>query len=200
MGGTFDPIHRAHLKVARAAMQRGLERVLFVPAHQPPHKSRPDITDPFHRYAMAALATLGEPRMGVTPFEVARRGTSYTIDTVRHFTSPGDEITLIMGTDSLVEIDTWRDCRELLELARVIAYPRPPYLAQDLPGRLPEWIRRKMNDGIVCLEGMVDETSSTEVRRVLAGGGDIADLVPGPVAEYIDKHHLYVNGPEGPTD
>jgi len=200
MGGTFDPIHRAHLKVARAAVRHGLDFVLFVPAHQPPHKSRPDITDPFHRYAMAALATQGEPRLGVSPFEVARRGTSYTIDTVRHFGASGDEITLIMGTDSLVEIDTWRDCRELLERARIIAYPRRPDVGPDLAGRLPEWVRSKLGDEITCLEGLPDETSSTTLRRLLAGRGDVSDLVPEPVAEYIHKHDLYVNGPEGPTD
>lgn len=200
MGGTFDPIHNGHLRVARAALARGLDRLDFVPARRPPHKTRDDMTDPFHRFAMAALATLGEDRLGVSACEVAREGPSYTIDTVRQFVAPGTELFLIMGSDSLAEIDTWRECRVLLDLVRVLVYARRPYALLP-PGpfvrRLPEWVRPRWESGsISVLDGPPDETSSTAIRAHLRAGRPASDFLPPAVAEYVTKHHLYAVGSE----
>src|SRR5688572_19796885 len=147
MGGTFDPVHRGHLRVAEAALRRGLDRVDFVPARRPPHKQRPDMTGPFHRFAMAALATSGRPGLGVSAYEISRDVPSYTIETVRHFSDQGHAVTLIMGSDSLADIETWRECRELLDLARVLVYPRRPALPGSLEDRLPDWVRARMVPG-----------------------------------------------------
>jgi len=201
MGGTFDPIHNGHMMVARAALRLGLDRVELVPARQPPHKTRPDISDPFQRYAMAALASVGEPRIGVCPFEVAREGPSYSIDTVRSFAAPSRELFLIMGSDSLAEIDTWRECRTLLDLARLLVYPRRPFSSRPFDqfiATLPEWVRQKREEGaIVALEGPPDDASSTALRRLVRMGGPVAEHLPPAVAEFISKNNLYTRDARG---
>lgn len=199
MGGTFDPIHCGHVRVARAARDRGLERVLIVPAGRPPHKDREDIVNPFHRFALAALATFGETGLGVSAFEVSRDLPSYSIDTVSHYVGQGHEVSLIMGTDSLLEIETWRSCRELLDAAAILAYPRPPDTGDALENRLPGWVREHMRSGrVVRLDGPVDETSSTQIRRLLAEKRSIRGLVPEAVEAYIRDNSLYTS--EGKTD
>lgn len=198
MGGTFDPIHNGHLKVARAAAGLGLDRVALVPARLPPHKDRVDLADPFHRFAMSALATIGDDRLCVSACEVAREGPSYTIETVRSFIEDGMDVTLIMGSDSLAEIETWRDCHELLDLVQVIVYPRAPMLAAQLEQRLPDWVMRLWKGGaIVYLDGSIDETSSTVIRSLLREGRPAVGLLPAEVARYISKHRLYVEGTGG---
>lgn len=198
MGGTFDPIHNGHLVVARAALRLGLERVALVPARLPPHKDREDIADPFHRFAMIALAAAEDDGLRVSACEVARQGPSYTIETVRRFIASGMDVTLIMGSDSLAEIETWRECRELLDLADVIVYPRAPIVAPELWRRLPGWVNEKLNAGSIrYVDAPVDRTSSTEVRRLLRQGLPAAGLLPAAVSRYIVRHRLYVEGTEG---
>ncbi len=220
MGGTFDPVHRGHLAAARAAAACGLDTVLLVPVRHPPHKDRDGPADPFHRFAMLALAAAGEATLCVSSHEVGRPGTSFTIDTVRHFAGAGHEVTLIMGTDSLVEIETWRECRALLDLAGVLAFPRPPVTVQEARRHLPEWIRSRMVGSaaeraareaarrgglgipppVLLLEGPLDEASSTEARRRLRAGEPAGDLIAPAVAEYIAKHGLYAKAKEGNGD
>ncbi|HET6373967.1 MAG TPA: adenylyltransferase/cytidyltransferase family protein, partial [Candidatus Polarisedimenticolia bacterium] len=95
LGGTFDPIHRGHIAAARAAATLGLDRVLFVPANHPPHKDGRDLTGPYHRFAMVALGLAGQKNLCLSAHELARGGTSFTIDTVRHYVSKGHQVGLI---------------------------------------------------------------------------------------------------------
>ena len=194
LGGTFDPIHRGHVEVAVAALATGLDRVVFVPARKSPHKDRNDIIDPFHRFALAALATAGQEKIGVSSFEVLREGPSYTIDTVRHFTAAGNGVTLVMGTDSLAEVETWRQGHELLDTVDVIAYPRRPFVGPHLQNRLPSWVTDRVGRSIKVLEAEPADVSSTEIRQRLAAGQSIRDLVPEQVEEYILKNSLYGGG------
>lgn len=201
MGGTFDPVHNGHMRVARAAAAWGLDRVALVPARRPPHKDRGDMAEPYHRFAMAALAAGSDDRLVVSAHEVTREGPGYTIDTVRHFADRGHNVVLIMGSDSLAEFETWRECRALLELARLIVYPRRPHVGDPIEARLPGWIRDKRREGwIVPLDGEPDDTSSSQVRALLRSGGSARALVPELVERYIIKHRLYTGGLEGTTD
>jgi len=195
MGGTFDPIHNGHISVARAAASCEVDKVVLVPVRHPPHKSREDIVDPYHRYAMAALAVSGARDLTVSPYEVAREGSSYTIDTVRHFVSAGHDVALVMGSDSLAELPTWRECHELLERARAIVYPRRPLLLPQLRERLPDWIASKWDSGwITLLELPPIDTSSSEIRAMLRAGRSVDGLVPPAAAAYIAGQGLYAEG------
>jgi nicotinate-nucleotide adenylyltransferase len=202
MGGTFDPIHRGHLQVARAALSasREIDRVDFIPARQAPHKMRGPVAGPFDRFAMAALATAGDLRLGVSDFELTREHPSWTIETVRHVTAQGHDVTLIMGSDSLADFESWRESRELLERARVLVYPRRPAIGETLASRLPAWIRDLMappDPAITLLEEVPDDVSSSDIRSRLRAGESITGLTPSTVEEYIRKHQLYGVMPGG---
>jgi len=193
LGGTFDPPHRGHVAVGLAALRAGLDRVALVPARRPPHKDPVGITAPFHRFAMAALAVDGEERLVVSAFEVMREGPSYTIETVEHYLAAGHEVTLIMGADSLAEIETWKEADRLASLARIAVYPRAgvdPELAAGTPGAA----------GLLRLEGPAVDVSSTDVRRRAGAGEPLEGLVPAAVARYIHKHRLYQGNTGGETD
>ncbi len=158
---------------------------------------------------MVALASSGEAGMSLSPWEVSRQGPSYTIDTVRRFVSAGHDVTLVMGTDSLVELETWRECRALLDLAGVIAYPRRPVLSEDVPHRVSEWIRPLMVASkeplagagtIFCMEEEADDVSSSRIRDLLRAGRPVRGLIPPAAEEYIRKHGLYTGEREGTGD
>src|SRR5262249_49518071 len=134
----------------RAAARRDLDRVALVPAHRPPHKDRGDITEPFHRFAMCALATMSDEKLAVSAFEAARAGPSYTIDTVKHFGTAGWQGTRRMGSDGLAEIHPGRECEALTELSRVLVSPRARQGSRDLMDRLPAWARRKWEAGSIA--------------------------------------------------
>jgi nicotinate-nucleotide adenylyltransferase len=158
-GGTFDPIHRGHLAVARAARQQfNLKQIFFVPAAVPPHKPGVPITEFEHRYAMMVLATAGEksflpslleaPRAtNLLPFRDAKEAKlapNYTISTVRRLRltlRARDKLFFILGIDSFLQIANWREPEALLEEAEVIIAPRPGYSMADIAGALPSSIR-----------------------------------------------------------
>jgi nicotinate-nucleotide adenylyltransferase len=191
-GGTFDPVHFGHLRpVEAAAMTFALGRVLFVPARLSPHKSEPP-TDERHRVAMLALALAGRPDWSLLFDELDREAPSYTLDTLRALAarSPGDELWLLMGTDTLAALDRWKQPEEIVKLARIAAFQREPFTGERL--RLPS---------VPGLEGRLEvfdagsvRISATDLRRDLSGGKSAAGRVPEAVAEYITKHGLYGSG------
>lgn len=197
-GGSFDPIHNGHLKVARCALGHGLDRVVLIPARRSPHKDERDVIDPFHRFALVALAAVEWDGLRVSSYEMMRDGPSYTIDTVRHFLAGGHRVTLIMGSDSLAEIATWRSCRELLDSVGVLAYPRDPFIGAPLRSGLPEWVQERILEAppsegkISLLSEEPADVSSTMVRGFLQEGRSIEGLVPDTVRRFILGNGLYV--------
>ncbi|HKY32984.1 MAG TPA: nicotinate-nucleotide adenylyltransferase [Candidatus Polarisedimenticolia bacterium] len=197
LGGTFDPVHRGHVELARSAGAQGLDAVILVPARRPPHKPGAGMAGAFHRFAMAALAAQGSPKLRVSSFELEREGPSYTIETARHFAQEGHDVTLIMGSDSLAELESWREARALVELARVLVYPRRPALRPGVETRLPGWIRDRLEGprpGIVWMDAAPDDVSSSDIRERLRRGQAVAGMMPPPVEEYVAKHGLYAGG------
>lgn len=197
-GGSFDPPHAGHLHVARAARGRfRLDRVVFVPAAEPPHKPGRRLAPGADRMAMLRLLLEGEPRCEVSDLELARGGRSYTIDTVRALPAelgePEDcEIHLLLGSDSLVLLPQWREARALLERVQPVVVRRGGDLAEQiaaLAGALPEELLRKLERGALDLEPV--PVSSTQVRETLPGADVDLRLVPAPVLDYIRAHGLY---------
>jgi nicotinate-nucleotide adenylyltransferase len=200
-GGTFDPIHLAHLAVAeRAAEALGLEEVLFIPAGQPPHKPAVEITPAEHRLAMVELAVAGNERFGVDRLELERAGPSYTVDTLealhasRAASGASTDLTLILSAEAFLGLMTWREPRRVLELARVVVAPRdgypdagPGFLAQHLPD---------LADRATFLDGPRLRLSASELRTRAAAGLSLRYLVPDAVAAYIGDHGLYQKHPQ----
>jgi nicotinate-nucleotide adenylyltransferase len=181
-GGTFDPIHNAHLAMARsAAAQFALDRVLFVPAAHPPHKAGVTHAPYEDRVHMAELACAGDPRFEVSRLEGGSRR-SYSVDTiekVRARLSPGDELFFVIGADAFAEIETWRRWRDVAAAVEFLVVSRPGHQYH-----IPPEVR-------VCrLDTLELPVSSSEIRRVLAAGGRPAE-VPGPVLDYIVQRGLY---------
>jgi nicotinate-nucleotide adenylyltransferase len=192
LGGSFDPIHVGHLHVARHARLRlGLDRVVFMPAGQPPHKLGQAMTDPEDRFEMVRLAVAGEPHFSVSRIDLDRPGPSYSVDTVRLLQEawgPDARIYFLIGADSLADFPTWYRPRRLLELCQVVAVGRPGY-AVDLAA-----LARRFSGAppVLFLEHVPQvDISATEVRRRVAEGHSIQGLVPPAVATYIEAHGLY---------
>ena len=196
LGGTFDPFHDGHLALARAARdQLGLERVLVVPAANPPHKRDRPIGDGEIRLALVEAGIAGEPRLEASRIELDRDGPSWTVDTVAALAdmerAAGREpdLTVILSAESFAGLRTWHEPDRLLDLARVAVAPRaghespdPAAIAAEFPGH---------PDRIVVIDGPRVGVSASEVRRRSAAGEPLTGLVPSGVAEVIAAHRLY---------
>lgn len=196
LGGTFDPIHNAHLHVAKEARERlGLDVVLFVPARVPPHKRNRPLTDATHRLRMVELAVEGCAAFEVSDVELSRTGPSFSVDTVASEKSrlgEDAEIFFLVGADQARELATWRDLPRLTSLCRIVPINRPGFSLEGL-GRLEMVIGREKTDRIVSsiLEIPPMDVSATEVRRRVRAGEPIDEMVPAAVARYIEAHGLY---------
>jgi nicotinate-nucleotide adenylyltransferase len=191
-GGTFDPIHLAHLAVAEAARDTfGLRRVLFIPAGQPPHKPGRIIAPVEDRLAMVEAAVAGNPAFEVCRVEVDREGPSYTVDTLQALQATSDErLALILPEESFGELATWRQPERIVRLVEaVIVAPRSGYLASDATLVLPEPGRPPAD--VLMLDGPHIRLSASEIRERAASGRSIRYLVPDAVAAYIGDHGLY---------
>ncbi len=193
MGGTFNPIHYGHLGAAEECRVRlGLDRVLFIPAGEPPHKRARPVTPAADRVAMVELAIADNPAFEICRIEVERCGPSYTADTLaelREKHGPDAELYFILGMDSLAEILTWHQPARIAELARLVAVSRGGVAPFD-PGRLEPGIPNA-RERVIVLSGPELTISSTDLRERVASGLPIRYQVPPSVEEYVRRHNLY---------
>ena len=190
-GGSFDPVHKGHVALARLARDElDLDEVRWIPVWQPWQKAR-RLAPAADREAMVRIAIGGEPRMVLERSELRRRGTSYTLDTVRELAAaePDIEWYLVLGQDQYAGLHTWRDWRELMKLVTLVIAPRAGAPAVDR--QVAATPHRS-----IALPPMPQ--SSTDIRALIAAGKPIADMVPPGVASYIERHHLY--RPDMPRD
>ena len=192
-GGTFAPVHRGHVAAAEAFIrQMELDLLYVIPAGIPPHKQIDAADDPAHRLAMCELAFGGMDKVIVSDMEIVRGGKSFTVDTLRTLSGEDRRLFLLMGTDMMLTLDSWRAPEEIFRLCYPIYIRREQdpilegqivaknQLYQEKYGRI---VRRLMADVI--------ELSSTEIRDRVKNGEEITDLVPDPVASYIRANGLY---------
>jgi len=208
LGGTFDPVHNAHLAIAEAVRQAmALSGILFVPAFLPPHKPTYAISAFADRLAMLALAVAGRPAFQVSRLEAERVGPSFSIDTLkalRLWLGPEVELFFIIGMDAFAEIHTWKAYRELLDYASFVIIGRPDHCQQsceqivmaDFPGyAFTEaagcWQGEPGQGAIYPLAVPPMEVSSTQIRQAVRKGKSILDVVPEAVARYVETHGLY---------
>jgi nicotinate-nucleotide adenylyltransferase len=209
-GGTFDPIHNGHVEIVRAVVQNfGVDQLLLIPACKPPHKGAKAIAGAYHRFAMAALATLDEPRVVISTIELDAPDRPYTFETIerlRNYFGTETKLFFVMGADSFEEINTWREPARLISSTNLIVVTRPGHdveashldvgfrsaiidLRNSESGR-PE--RTDITGQHIYITGYVcNDVSSTEIRQRAREGKSVEGLVPPPVAEYIRKYQLY---------
>ena len=195
MGGTFDPIHNGHLVTAEcASYQYDLDKVVFVPSGNPPHKTDKRITNAQDRYSMALLATMSNPKFRVSRIEIDRAGLSYTIDTVMEFKKiyPGAKIYFITGADAILEIFTWKSTEILLKEVEFIAASRPGYCLSQLGKEIYDEYRDSIN--LLEIPGLA--ISSTNIRTRVKNERPIKYQLPEEVEAYISKHGLYIEKEE----
>lgn len=174
LGGTFDPVHNAHLAIARTALEQlGLARILWMPTGNPRYR-QPAQTPAVHRVAMLALAIEGEPRYAIDERELAPGHSGYTVDTLLAL---GGEPVLLLGADQYAKFETWHRWREILGLASLAVFARPGWPASDGRARF------------VPMAPL--DISASGIRARLARGEDVASLVPPKVLAYIQQHRLY---------
>jgi len=206
-GGTFDPIHLAHLRCAEEAREQlALDEILFIPAADPPHKSR-RITAAAHRLAMVRLATAGNPAFRVSSIEIERGGRSYTVDTLRALRArlpAGSAFTLLIGLDAFREIGTWKEYRTLFTLADLAVWSRPPGVIRAPRRLLPvaaqrdfcyrdgdNTLRHRTGNHIRFLTVTALDISASAIRLRRRRGLSTRYLVPEPVERYVSRHGLY---------
>jgi nicotinate-nucleotide adenylyltransferase len=217
-GGSFDPIHSAHLAVAEAAIKKfKLDRVIFIPSGSPPHKTR-QLVPYAHRFAMVALACAHSPNLVVSMAESGPdqlgRTVIYSVDTVKRFRKiyrgPGVKLYFILGADQFLGIATWKNCATLLGLCDFIVANRPGFdlekLRSAIPQRMLAVVSQKSaraekssavkkielrSTAIYPLESVAKNISATDIRRRLRRNQIISGLVPRAVEVYIRKQGLY---------
>jgi nicotinate-nucleotide adenylyltransferase len=195
MGGTFDPIHIGHLAIAEEAREAvALDRILFVPAGQPPHKRAADISAVADRVALVERAIEDNPAFELSRIEVDRPGPSYTVDTLEALArETGAELTLILSAETFVELPSWHEPWRLFDAASMAVVPRDGYPAPGagwLAGAFPGREAR-----VTYLDGPRLGLSSTGIRARVAAGRSIRYLVPPAVEAYIADHSLYRSKP-----
>ena len=195
MGGTFDPIHMGHLRMAHAVQQQlAFDRVVFLPSYIPPHKqTRSDFASWQDRLAMVELAVQNYADFVVSSLEFDRGGVSYTYDTVNHMQElwPDAAIYLIIGEDSLTQLYTWYRALDLLRLVYFVAAERPGYEGEVGVARLTQAYGSWTAEKIIHAEVPETAISSTEIRKRLREGKPIRGMVPMAVEQYIYERGLY---------
>jgi len=201
MGGTFDPIHYGHLAAAEGAMEAlGLDRVLFLPNQQPPHKAGRPVSAAAHRAAMVQLAIAGNPRFQCSDLELKREGPSYTLHTARALKErhPEWRMAFIVGMDSLVDLHTWYEYRTLLSLIDLVVVTRPGYSVEQRDAALAA-LGPELASHVRVLETPGVAVSATELRERAAQGRSLRYLLPDPVIHYVNEHRLYSGTGEQPA-
>ncbi|MBM4124189.1 MAG: nicotinate-nucleotide adenylyltransferase [Nitrospira sp.] len=218
-GGTFNPIHVCHLAVAAQCRDRlHLDRVLFIPSGDPPHKPSGSLAPARHRVEMVRRAIAGEPAFSVSEIEVRRTSTSYSIETVRALRAdqgPEAAFFFIIGLDAFFEFPTWKEPGELLRLCHFVVVSRPPCAFRSLAGlallppvdsaalaELDAYRRDRVdagpsgNAGLTLLALPPCDASASEIRRRIRTGRSPSNLLPASVESYIIHSHLYQEDPD----
>jgi nicotinate-nucleotide adenylyltransferase len=205
-GGSFNPVHFGHLLMADEMLERlGLDRVVFVPASTPPHKLEASLAPAAHRYEMVRLAVGNHPRFEASDIELRRHGPSYTVDTLAALQRPGLELFLLVGSETFLDLLSWRQPRRIAELARIVVVPRTGS-AFDSEGAAAQKVLHEIGaerfaepvDGItprtvVVVHATSLPISASDLRARARRGRSLAYRTPDAVIAYIERHRLYAD-------
>jgi nicotinate-nucleotide adenylyltransferase len=212
LGGSFNPIHYGHLLLADEVLEvLGLDRVLFVPAAAPPHKPAAQLAPAADRFEMVRLAIAGQPRFAVSDLELRRSGPSYTVDTLQELAAGGDALSLVIGSETFLDLLTWREPRRVASQARLVVIPRAGS-AFDPEGAAAQKVLREIGGtpggfvhagagaalpprGVVIVHATSLPLSASELRRRVREGRSLAFRMPPAVIDYVRAHGLYRTEP-----
>lgn len=207
LGGTFDPIHYGHLRLAEEVGESlNLEHVYLIPAALPPHKGQRRVSPFQHRLEMTRIASAESPLLKVLDLEARREGFSYSIETLKIFhgmVQPDLDLHFVLGMDAFLEIETWKDFRNLFNYAHFVVIQRPGFPSDILESFLPTlgvaFVKKGAGHGfvapsgyeVISMEATLMDISSTKIREKVAEGKSVRFLVPDAVRTYIENNHLY---------
>lgn len=210
LGGTFDPVHYGHLRLAEEMLElANLRQIRFIPTGTPPHRALPQVPAQ-HRSAMVRLAIADQPAFVLDAREVERTTPCYTVDTLSELRAEfgaAQPLCLLMGADAFLQLHTWREWERLFELAHIVVGYRPGFTLEDrihaaMPALRSHYqqrlcaaaaLSRQPSGGIAVLAIPELEISATLIRSRVAENRTIRYLLPNPVADYIHQHHLYTS-------
>ncbi|SDK57506.1 nicotinate-nucleotide adenylyltransferase [Natronincola ferrireducens] len=197
MGGTFNPIHLGHLFIAETTLiEVGLDKVIFIPTGTPPHKKQAAIVDAHHRLHMTALAINHHEKFFLSDIEINREGYSYTVHTVQELLKiygQDTEFYFITGSDTFMEIETWKNYQQLFALINIVVATRLGDNDEDIELKI-NYFRKKYQANIIKLPIPILQISSSDIRERYQREKTIKYLIPPEVEAYIKKHRLYENG------
>ena len=212
LGGSFNPIHYGHLLLADEVLELlGLDRLLFVPAAAPPHKPAAQLAPAADRFEMVRLAIAGQPRFAVSDLELRRAGPSYTVDTLQELAASGDALSLVIGSETFLDLLSWREPRRVAGLARLVVIPRAGS-AFDPESAAAQKVLREIGGtpggfvhagagaalppgGVVIVHATSLPLSASELRRRVREGRSLAFRLPPAVIDYVRAHGLYRTEP-----
>lgn len=189
LGGTFNPIHVGHIEMAEAAKSAlGLDRVLFIPSGNPPHKKRNGITDAKIRFEMVQKSVEGIDGFTAYDYEINKESFSYTAETLEHLSDHETELYFILGADSLDYIENWHRPDAIFRLAAIAVFGRDDFDSQ----KKAENLKKKFGGRIIFLKDKITDISSTKIRMMCDMGLDISAYVPKGAREVITANRLYL--------
>lgn len=193
MGGTFNPVHIAHIKMAEAAYRQAkLDKVVFMPSKNPPHKKNIHIIPEKHRGEMVQLAISGVPYFEYSDLEFKREGITYSSQTLGllHMQNPDEKYFFIMGGDSFFQIENWHMPARIMEYAAIIAISRNGTGKEQME-EYAEELRERYNAEVIIAEMPQMDISSSCIRKIILSGGDASMYLPGKVWKYIKEQGCY---------
>lgn len=191
LGGTFNPIHMGHLMIAEHIRQeKNFDKIIFIPTGDPPHK---DVEVPgIKRAEMVRLAISDNKHFEMSPIEVNREGITYTVDTLRELKNIYDEMYYIIGSDTIFQLRTWKNFKEVAKMTKFIYMLRPGTEDASVLSDEIEFLKENYNAQIEEIEGPMLYLSSTYLRERIKGDKSIKYLVPVSVIKFINDEGLYV--------
>ena len=191
IGGTFDPIHLAHIYIAEEAKKKlNLDKVIFMPAGIQPLKTDKKVTEASLRLEMVQKAIEGKIGFEVSDYEIKKEGKSYTYKTLEHFYKEYKDLYFITGADCLLDIDKWKEIEKIFSLCKFVVFTRPGYNNNELVNK-KRFVEEKYNGDIILLEVPEIHISSTEIREKIINIEKVDDILPAVVLDIIKEKGLY---------
>ncbi|WP_394898892.1 nicotinate-nucleotide adenylyltransferase [Clostridium paraputrificum] len=191
IGGTFDPIHLAHIYIAEEAKKKlNLDKIIFMPAGIQPLKTDKKVTEASLRLEMVQKAIEGKIGFEVSDYEIKKEGKSYTYKTLEHFYKEYKDLYFITGADCLLDIDKWKEIEKIFSLCKFVVFTRPGYNNNELVNK-KRFVEEKYNGDIILLEVPEIHISSTEIREKIINNEKVDDILPAVVLDIIKEKGLY---------